>query len=566
MRQQPLPEGIRPLGHLRVCCEAAGVAFAVFLVFAWISNDFALGWDEGFTFDRLAVLRPWLSQWLDRSSPDRSALFERAILDRHWRFSRDEPDGHGPFYALLALAGHELTSGFLPPPVSYRVGSIALFAFACGSVYGTLRPRRGLLPAIVACALLAATPRLVPEFSYALIDGPLVSLALLTWSGFVAAMQATRRLGGVYFGVPLGLAMANKLTGWLLPLPYIAWSICLAGHASRRTRVTTLAVGLIVALATCFVLNVGWWPSPIEGVRTFFRSNLSRAETIPIPILFFGDRYQFSLPWYNTLVWTAIAMPASTVLLGLVGILAGCRNFRTDASPSLLLCNWTLLMVVRALPQAPGHDGTRQIAVSFAFLCILAAHGLLAIDRWLSAQWSNARWKRAVSVFVTCMGVAGVAESVVANVRYHPCQLSYYSPLAGGLRGAARLGFEPTYFWDALTQDVLDWLNTHTDDGRAVFFRNNPTSFDYLENWGLLRVQRWRPGVSARPQWLVLQHRPGIFLPADEWLVANRSPVFEKRLQDVPLISVYAFDDWLLAQQAVAGGHVPAPEAAGLLP
>jgi hypothetical protein len=32
------------------------------------------------------------------------------------------------------------------------------------------------------------------------------------------------------------------------------------------------------------------------------------------------------------------------------------------------------------------------------------------------------------------------------------------------------MGMEPTYWWDALDEDVLDWLNSHTDPGAAVAF------------------------------------------------------------------------------------------------
>ena len=44
-------------------------------------------------------------------------------------------------------------------------------------------------------------------------------------------------------------------------------------------------------------------------------------------------------------------------------------------------------------------------------------------------------------------------------------QLSYYNALIGGLSGAARAGMEPTYYWDAVTPEVRDWLNAHTEAG-----------------------------------------------------------------------------------------------------
>ena len=40
-----------------------------------------------------------------------------------------------PFYALLGLAGWKLSHRLLPPPDSYRVGPVVLFALTLGAVY-----------------------------------------------------------------------------------------------------------------------------------------------------------------------------------------------------------------------------------------------------------------------------------------------------------------------------------------------------------------------------------------------------------------------------------------------
>ena len=50
-----------------------------------------------------------------------------------------------------------------------------------------------------------------------------------------------------------------------------------------------------------------WWTEPIAGVVRFFQSNLTRGQTILIPVQFLGTIYETpneSLPWYNTLAWT----------------------------------------------------------------------------------------------------------------------------------------------------------------------------------------------------------------------------------------------------------------------
>jgi hypothetical protein len=509
-------------------------------------------------------------------------LFSAPVLEHHWRFGKEEPDGHGPFYALLSLVGYTTIGRWLDPPLSFRIGSVILFSIAVAAVYVTMRQRCGLAPALVTAALLASVPRLVPEVCFALIDGPLVSLALLAWCCFLAAGRST--VVAAAFGCCLGLAMATKLTGWLLPIPYIVWTTGRwlldhwGSHGQRlkelpkecevdRTEtmdaivsgdraMRTLLIGGATALLVALVVNVGWWPDPVNGIKRFFASNLTRAQTIPIGIQFLGTRYAFALPWYNTLVWTVVAMPVGTLLLGLWGLVTTVRC--RDAFGWLVVGNWLLLLVIRALPQAPGHDGTRQLAVSFAFLAVLAGYGFADLcGRWgLHLQQSLDSAGRAAgalrawqSVAALLVGAVAVGESLAGVIRYHPLQLSYYSPLVGGLAGATRLGFEPTYFWDALTPEVLDWINANTAADRYVLFRNNPTSWNYLAAWGKLRARHQGPQLLQRAQWAVLQHRPGIYLPSDDWLIEHGTPAFRKSLCGVPLISIYPIEQFLDAQR-----------------
>lgn len=531
------PDGptLRRIGVLRLVCESLAILMVVCGLLLSVARDLPAGWDEGYVWERIDALQ----QWAEKLRRHGWSEFTAANAEQFWRFSRKEPDGHGPFYALLSCVGHWLSGRWLPPPLSYRVGSIALFAFAAACVYATLRDRFGPPIALVTLTMMAALPRSLPELCYGLVDGPLLSLSLVGWCGFVLAVERRHPFGVLLFGVALGLAMATKLTGWFLPMPYFAWTL-----VDRRVSAwRTLLRGGALAIVVVFAVNVGWWFRPALGVVEFFRSNLTRDLTRPISILFMGQIYPFSLPWYNTLVWMSIAVPVGVVLLGSLGVLLAVLRARFDRFGLLLVLNWTLLMVVRALPQAPGHDGTRQINIAFAFLALLAGYGLAVA----ATAWRDARWRRRI---VLAAGIAAAAECVVACVAYHPNQLSYYSPVIGNLTGAERAGFEPTYFWDSVTADVADWLRRNTSERRRVLFGNYTPSFRYMQKWGHFQ---FAIGGSSDPllQWYVMQHRPGIYKPEDRWLLANRTPAFAKRLGEVTLLSVFPIEDFSAARQAI---------------
>jgi hypothetical protein len=119
-----------------------------------------------------------------------------------------------------------------------------------------------------------------------------------------------------------------------------------------------------------------------------------------------------------------------------------------------------------------------------------------------------------------------------------PVPLSYYSPIVGGLPGAARLGMEPTYYWDALTDDALDWLNVRAYG--KVRFATYPTSWLYLRQTGRLRSDIL-PTDPGRWVWYVLQNRPGAFSPLDRALLERGRAIYVVQKQGVSLLWIFPY-------------------------
>ena len=95
-----------------------------------------------------------------------------------------------------------------------------------------------------------------------------------------------------------------------------------------------------------------------------------------------------------------------------------------------MLANWIFLLILRSLPHTPGHDGVRQILPAFGCLALAAGVGASINGRWM---------KRLI--------IAAIAEGAISIAVMMPVPLSTFSPIIGGLPGAAKIGMEPTYFW-----------------------------------------------------------------------------------------------------------------------
>jgi hypothetical protein len=541
----------------------AGISLATAILMLATEPFMAIVWDEGYTLGREARLREWFSGLRDPAGfaarwqplpadqelvqddktrpPDRGQLdtrlkllLDRDVLAWFWPFAREEPHGHPPFYALLGLAGDVLAPS-LADLRRARLGPILLFSLTAGALYGFAAVRWGRWPAALTAAAWDFQPNLFGHGHYAAYDAVLTCLWVLAIVLFAQSVAPTgsqppkaRWAWTLSFGLVLGCAAATKLTGWFLPLPFLVWSLV---YRSRRG-FTTILAGAAVGIVVLFVLVPPWWTAPLSGVIRFWLSNLGRGDSIRIQVQFLGVVYDTPkewLPWYNTLVWTLIVTPVGFLTFGELGIWACLRNWRTDAIGLLIFGHWAFVMLLRALPHTPGHDGVRLFLPAFGILALLSGRGAkMLLER-------SARWVKAAVVLSVLEGIASVAVMM-------PVPNSYFSPLVGGLPGATALGMEPTYYWDALNPDARAWLTVHTGPGETIIFRGFPHSWLYLRRIGEL-PRRLVPIDSGRPQWIVIQNRPGAFFYEDRALVDHGRPAFTVTKLGVPLIWIFPMSE-----------------------
>jgi 4-amino-4-deoxy-L-arabinose transferase-like glycosyltransferase len=565
----------------------------------------AIVWDEGYSLGREARVRAWLDAVRDPESfaerwqppiedlvqpnrfrpPSRDQLDTRvkllspAVLDWFWPFAREEPDGHPPVSALVGLVGDLLAPSWEPLPRA-RLGPMVVFSLTCGAVFAFFQRRWGVWPALAAAGAWMFQPQLFALAHYATYDGLLTSL----WAGctlsFAQAVERAgddretfgRTTGGVrrpapsspsagprwrwvaLLGLLLGCAMGTKLTGWFLPLPFLAW-VVLYRHGRG---LAALVTGVLLAIAVLIVVMPPWWHDPVLGLGRFLQSNLSRADTTPMRTLFLGTVYETpkdSLPWYNTVVWTVMATPVGILLLALIGIVRSVRCARSDPLGILFLAHWAFLMMLRALPHTPGHDGIRQFLPSFGILALLAGLGADSLRPRLG------KWGRPLILLAIVEGGFSLALMM-------PVPLSYYSPIVGGLPGATRMGMEPTYYWDALQPRILDWLNSHTATSQKVMFSKYPTSWLHLRQTRKLRVKILtnEPGDWA---WYVVQNRPGALQEMERDLIAHGHPAQVFSQWGVPLLWVFPYRDveaWQRGELSRAGRRTGSPSSQRSLP
>jgi Dolichyl-phosphate-mannose-protein mannosyltransferase len=550
---------------------AAMIAAGVLAALLVTSRDYAMVFDEGFTVDRELTLADWFAG-IAAPGPglSRSDYLRPEVLEQFWRFSRKEPDGHPPFYALIGLAGWRVARGWADPLTSYRFGPMGLTAATSGLIYLFLARRFGRLAGLTGALALVLAPRTFAHAHYAHYDMPVTCLWLLAQVAFVKALRSPRWI--VPFGVLLGLAAGTKFTGWFAVVPAMGWWAIFEGwpmarrvlrhfrlHGSPRLdrpmppippglpATRALALGIPLAALMLYAIQPAWWASPWRGLDRFLVSNLTREQSVPVTSLYLGTVYRFALPWHNTMVLTAVTMPVSIVVLGLVGIAAVLARARSDRDDLIWPMSWAVLMVLRALPNAPGHDVERLLLPSLASLSLLAGIGA----GWLAGRLRFSRFGRAVPVVAAVV----VGECLLGIAQVYPYNLSYYSLAVGGLPGAERLGFEETYYCDTLGPEFLGWVRRQSQvRPLELSFPLGLVNIMILRDWGIfpagVKVAKLDP--IAHPDY-VLQRNRGIYAPHDWWLERHGHPIFVIRRQGVDLLRVFPAAEVVKAEQATRG-------------
>ncbi len=248
---------------------------------------------------------------------------------------------------------------------------------------------------------------------------------------------------GVILAVPLLVWVVRRLLGRLFPGSKV-WGV-------ERPGLETLTAILAFAPVVGWLGNPAWWVETLPRLAHYYMLSTDRRGTLPdIQIIYFGQLYEFSLPWHNAFVLMGITVPAAILGAGAIGIVWGLRRIRRDRLPFYFLIHFLTLPVVRMFP-TPAHDGVRLFLPTFFFLAAFAGWGTV----WLADLLS--RVVRIPSRLARpALASLVLGSAALALIRIHPYELSYYNELIGGPRGAWERGFELTYWYDAFNGPVVD--------------------------------------------------------------------------------------------------------------
>jgi 4-amino-4-deoxy-L-arabinose transferase-like glycosyltransferase len=284
------------------------------------------------------------------------------------------------------------------------------------------------------------------------------------------------RYSGLILAIPAGI--------WLLRRLLKRWLRSSKLWGAERPGVEICSAMLGFGPLVAWLGNPAWWGETLPRLAHYYALNTDRRGALPdIKILYFGQTYDYSLPWANAWVLIAITVPVGIFLASIVGLILQSLQIRHDRVPLYFFLNLMFLPILRMLP-TPAHDGVRLFLPTFFFLAAFTGWGVVGLAHRLAKSEKSRRFAK-ITLCVLVLAPAGLALA-----RVHPFELSYYNEMIGGAKGAWASGFELSYWYEAFDKEVIDTVNQKLPDGSVIDSLNEltrPPVFSCMQELGQIK-------------------------------------------------------------------------------
>ena len=255
-------------------------------------------------------------------------------------------------------------------------------------------------------------------------------------------------------GALFGLALLTKVQAVMLPFAIVIWALV----RLRWRAVPLLAVWGVAGLVVFFTC----WPWLQSASLDHLRQYLGRTTHRPtIYVWYFGEVLaDRDVPWHYPWVMFLTTVPVGLLALGICGLSRTKGSLRAPSREFLLAASIAAPLCIFSIPGVPVYDGERLFAFVFPLWAVLVGRGAERARLLLASRWSG-------GVAVWSLGLF-FALQIYGLIALAPAWLSYYSLAVGGLRGAAKLGLEVSYWGDGVTRSLLKEVVWIVPAGEAI--------------------------------------------------------------------------------------------------
>lgn len=377
------------------------------------------------------------------------------------------PEHGAIFDAIIALAQHTLGHYWYTRAVMTGLAGIAgIVAIAlCGYEIGGWW-----------CAFLAALGLwLYPRYFGAIFNNPkdIPFAAAMTWILWSALLLVKHwKTGRTYYwycllvGFCIGFAASIRVTAviWypLLLLIVGGWWLVNGREIWHQKQIlstfTRQAIAGTVIGLTSLLTMMALWPYIFLNPFSHLYDSIIVMSRYPWngTVLFNGVAYLATqLPYSYIPTWLIIGSPPALILCALLGSIMACitmlKKREIDPKVTIVLLAFFVPFISLIALHTTLYNALRQFLFIVPPMILIAIYGIKTTIRMLISQR-----KRVIAAgFVAALLISYIFV-VVDMINLHPYEYVYFSPIAGGLQGAAR-NYETDYY-ASCDKAAAQWL------------------------------------------------------------------------------------------------------------
>lgn len=491
----------------------------------------------------------------------------REVVDTYWSSKDMQPS----LVKLMSVASVPVFSHVVAAFAAARSASFLFFGLTLTLTFLLGRELAGRSAGLSAALGLLFMPRVFGHAHLVALDTAVSSMVLASTYSAWKLLEKGTWWRVVCLGLTFGLALNAKINALLVvPVVCIWWAGELALCVRRREEPGSMAAKSVEESASPVVMTAGSrnaWPKlllalfvvgPLVFVATwpwlwhdtvrhavgYFRFHFTH---YPVAVTYFGRNYSYA-PWHYPFVMTGITTPPSLLVMGVAGLVGAVMRWRkTNPAHRLVFLSAVGQVALFALPHTPKYNGVRLFLPAFPFLSLLGGVAFAAMVQRLCSWVKRLEAARPLAgssrMAALVLGAVLLMPGLYSVLDTHPFELSYYNGLIGGLPGAVRRGFEPTYWGDTYLQG-LDFLNEKAPPGGVVHVW--PVGVDsylrFYQNIGALRQDLVITSDDRKlrsADFVIFHTRQSEMGTMAKRLLQFQRPAFAVKLHGVPLLVIY---------------------------
>ena len=499
--------------------------------------------DYGVTFDEPIYMEAaWnVKEWLSLKPHE---MFGQKEIDYYWK-TDPERNIHPSTLKWLLVAAQKIIFWESDSYRKSRVLNLLIFSMAL-LLFLNWWAADSFWRSGIFLLLLLSIPRFFAHIHFSATDIPMTSFLML----FIVLLDKTLfRRSFWSVGIVLGLFVGIKLTSALLSLP-IFLVYLLYYRDQWKTLIARIGIICLIGFLVFYAINPDWWFSPLSTCQEYLTQSLTRRSWTPFTVYFGGHLYNYRGPFYYPFTMFFITTPLLniTLLLSGIGYFFYEKGLRKNFKMILIFTCFAFPFLLLALPTSPAHDGIRYLVPSYPFAACFMTLGLQKLWEFAAERSSESRKKLATKGLVVIGTMALLVSDLNSPARVPPFELSYYNGIVGGLSGAQRKGYETTYWWEILNDDVIKRLNGLC--GRyGVYFPATPTDLFFKHMRSDQKITFHPVQDPEKSKFMLIFGRPTVrFWESKTWPLYRREgkipiPIWDISLDSVPLLRLYLIRD-----------------------